>query len=80
MSLHVQNNVLSLHGLVPKLPSSDGIESVALQENQVRSLGQKVPLEKGKATHSSVLPGKFQGQRILEDYSPWSHKGLDMPE
>ena len=27
----------------------------AVQETQVRSLGQEDPLEKGKATHSSVL-------------------------
>jgi len=51
-----------------------------VQETQVRSLGQKDPLEKGVATHSSILPGKFHGQRILEDYSPWNHKELDMPE
>ena len=27
----------------------------AIQETQVRSLGQKDPMEKGMATHSSVL-------------------------
>ena len=27
----------------------------AMQETQVRSLGQKDPLEKGMATHSSIL-------------------------
>ena len=27
----------------------------AMQETQVQSLGQEHPLEKGKATHSSVL-------------------------
>ena len=26
------------------------------------------------------FPGKFNSQRSLEDYSPWSHKKLDMPE
>jgi len=26
------------------------------------------------------LPGKFQGQRSLVDYSPWGHKALDMTE
>ena len=54
--------------------------ALAVQETQVRSLGQKDPLEKGVATHSSILPGKFHGQRILEDYSPWNHKELDIPE
>ena len=27
----------------------------AMQETQVWSLGQEIPLEKGKATHSSIL-------------------------
>ena len=27
----------------------------AMQETQVQSLGQEVPLEKGMATHSSIL-------------------------
>ena len=34
--------------------SSDGKKSV-MQENLVQSLGQKHPLEKGMATHSSIL-------------------------
>ena len=28
----------------------------AMQETQIRSLGQEDPLEKGMATHSSILP------------------------
>ena len=33
------------------------------------------------ATYSSGnLPGKFNGQRSLEDYSPWDHKELDTIE
>ena len=28
---------------------------LAMQESQVRSLGQEYPLEKGMATHSSIL-------------------------
>ena len=28
------------------------------------------------ATHSSILPGKSQGQRSLMGYSPWGHKGV----
>ena len=34
--------------------------------------------EEGVATHSSVLPGKFHGQRSLVGYSPWGCKELDM--
>ena len=29
------------------------------------------------ATHSSILPGKFHGQRSLVGYSPQGHKGSD---
>ena len=42
----------------------------AMQENWVRSLGWEEPLEKGIATHSSIVPGDFLGQRSLEGYSP----------
>ena len=35
----------------------------ALQEIWVQSLGRKDSLENRKATHSSILPGEFHGQR-----------------
>ena len=41
----------------------------ALQETWVQPLGQEDPLEKGMATHSSIL-GEFHGQRSLAGYSP----------
>ena len=53
----------------------------AMQETWVRSLGQEDPLEKGMATHSSVLawripwteePGRLQSvglQRVRQDYA-----------
>jgi len=31
----------------------------AMQETQVRSLGEEVTLEKGMVTHSCILPGEF---------------------
>ena len=37
-------------------------------------------LEKEMATHSSTLPGKFQGWRSLVGYSPWDRKELDTTE
>ena len=46
----------------------------AVQETWVRSLGWEDILEKGKATHSSIL-----AWRILWT-SPWGHKESDMPE
>ena len=35
------------------------------KEVWVPSLGQEDPLEKGMATHSSILPGESHGQRNL---------------
>ena len=52
----------------------------AMQETQVKSLGQEDPLEEGLETHSSILPGESHGQRSLVGYSPWSHKESDMTE
>ena len=61
----------------------------ATQGTWVQSLGWKDPLEKGMATHSSILtwritwteePGKLQsigsshGQRSLVSYSPLGHR------
>ena len=46
-----------------------------VQETPVRFLGWEGPLEKGKATHSSVLPGEFYGL-----YRPWGHKESNMTE
>ena len=55
--------------------SSDGKESTCNEETWVRSLGWEEPLEKGMATHSSILPGELHGL-----YSPRGHKELDMTE
>ena len=46
----------------------------AKQKIWVPSLGQENPLEKGKATHFSILAEKSQGQRSLAGYSPWGRK------
>ena len=40
----------------------------------------RFPLEKGMATHSSVLAWKIHGKRSLAGYSPWSCKESDMTE
>jgi len=54
--------------------------SPAMQETWVRSLGWEDPLEKGKATHSSILAWESHGQRSLVDYSPRGHKESDTTE
>ena len=38
----------------------------AMWETWVQSLGWEDPLEKGKATHSSILPGEFHGLQSME--------------
>ena len=52
----------------------------ALQEMCVRSLGWEDPLEKGMATHSSILDWRIPGQRSLVGYSPWGGNESDMTE
>ena len=52
----------------------------AVQETQFQSLDWEDPLEKGMATHTSILPGKFHGQRSLEGYSPQGRRESDTTE
>jgi len=52
----------------------------AMQETWVRSLGWEDPLEKEKATHSSIIARKSHEERSPEGYSPWGHKELDITE
>ena len=47
----------------------------AMRETWVQSLGWEDPLERGKATHSSIL-----AWRIPWLYSPWDHKESDTTE
>ena len=46
-----------------------------MQETWVQSLGWEDPLEKGKATHSSILARRIHGL-----YSPWGRKESDTTE
>ena len=46
-------------------------------ETQVRSLGWEHPLEKGKATHSSILAWRIPWTEDPGGYSPWGCKELD---
>ena len=50
-----------------------------MQEIRVQSLGREDLLEKGMATHSSVLAWEipWQDTVILAGYSPWDHKESD---
>ena len=52
----------------------------AMQETQVRLLGQKLPLEKGIATHSSILTWRIPWTEEPGAYSPWDHRRSDTIE
>ena len=45
-----------------------------------QSLGGEDPLEKGMATHSSILAWKIPYKEEPGRYSPWGHKQSDTPE
>ena len=49
-----------------------------MQEIQIQSLGQEVLLEKGMATHSSILAWRIPYS--LVGYSPWGCKESDPTE
>ena len=51
----------------------------AMQKTLVLFLGWEDPLEKGMATHSSILAWRIQWTDELGGlYSPWGHKESDM--
>ena len=52
----------------------------AMQEMQVRSLDQENLLEKGRATHSSILAYRIPWTEELKAASPWGCKDSDTTE
>ena len=56
----MEGNYISIICVCMGFPGgSDGKESAAMQETWVCFLGQEDPLEKGVATHSSILARKI---------------------
>ena len=53
---------------------------LAMQETQVRTLGQEYPLEKEMATHSSILAWRIPWTEEPGGYGSWGHKTSDMTE
>ena len=51
-----------------------------MRETWIWSLGQEDPLEKGMATHSSILAWKSPCMEEPGSYSPWSYKESDTTE
>ena len=52
----------------------------SMQETWIQFLSREDPLEKGMATHSSILAGELHGQRSVAGYSPRDHKESDNTE
>ena len=52
----------------------------AKQETRVQSLGWEDPLEKGMATHSSILAWRIPWTEESGGLSPWGHKELNTTE
>ena len=52
----------------------------AVQKTWVQSLGWEDPLEKGMATHSSILAREIPWTEGLGRHSPWGPKELDSTE
>ena len=52
----------------------------AMQETQVRLLGREDPLEKGMATHPSILAWRIPRTEEPGGYSPWDTRELDKTE
>ena len=52
----------------------------AVQETWVQSLGQEDPLEKGMATHSSILAWRISWAEEPVGLRLWGHKESDMTD
>jgi len=50
----------------------------AVWETQVQSLGWEDPLEKGMATHCSILAWRIPWTEEPGGYSPWGRRESDM--
>ena len=51
-----------------------------MQETRVRSLGREDALEKGTATHSSILAWRIPWTEEPGGLSPWGRKASDVTE
>ena len=61
-------------------PRSSVVKNLPTKDAWVRFLGQKDPLEKEMATHSSIFAWEIQGQKSLAGYNPWGRRESDMTE
>ena len=77
---HFRGRTTSVYGLLGELVVQMVKNLPAMQQTWVRSLGWEDPLEKGMATHSSVLVWRIPWTKDLVGYSPWDHKESDLTE
>ena len=61
-------------------PGGSVVKNLPANAEDTGSLGQEDPLGKEMATHSSILPGEFHGQRSLAYCSPWGCRESDTAE
>ena len=77
---HFRDRTTSVYGPPGELVVQMVKNLPAMQQTWVRSLGWEDPLEKGMATHSSILVWRIPWTKDLVGYSPWGHKESDLTE
>ena len=65
---------LNKYSQAKDFPGSSVVENLRVNVGDVASIPGQEDLEKEMATHSSILPGKSQGQKNLVGCSPWGCK------
>ena len=56
------------------------VKNLPAKQEWVQSLGQENPLEKGMATHSSILAWRISWTEEPGGLSPWVHKETQLSE
>ena len=72
---HIHLASILHHRASPRVKNPPAMQET--QETPVQSLHGENPLEKGLATHASILTWEILGERSLAGYSPLDHKELD---
>ena len=75
---HLMVNYKKVRCINPKTQTEKNLP--AMQETQVRSLGWEDPLEKGVATHSSILAWEISRTEEPGRLHPWGCKESDMTQ
>ena len=80
--IYIENDVINSHAHLTWgfLGGSAVKNSLAMQEMQVQSLGQKDPLEKEMVAHSSILAWKIPRTAEPVGSRPWGRKESDTTE